>query len=232
MKKIIITGATSGLGYYIAKEMKKEKNLVINLSRKSRKDLISYNCELSDDKELKLVFKRIKKKFKKIDGLVLCAGKGSKSEKDLKSKWIDSINNNLLPAVFTIEIFKKVFGLNDLNIIIISSIAGNKIILDAPIEYSVSKKALNFYCKIISKKYGSKNTKINIISPGNILLNKNNWYKRLLLEKDKTIRYINKNVPSSSFNEPKEICEVIKLLLNKKSNFLGSNIILDGGQSL
>ena len=232
MKKFIVTGATSGLGNYIASQLNKEKNLIINLSRKKHKNFISYSCELSDYLQIKSVFQKIKKKYKKIDGLILCAGNSKKSDKDPKSKWIDSLNDNLLSAVFTIESFKAVFTLKNLDIIIISSIAGKKIILDAPVEYSVSKFALNYYTKIISKQYGSKNTKINIISPGNILIKNNNWYKRLTSRKKETMKYINGNVPTKSFNDPKEIFEIIKLLLSKKSNFLGSNIILDGGQSL
>ena len=232
MRKFIVTGATSGLGNYIASCLKKEKNLVINLSRRKHKNFISYNCELSDIFQIKSVFKEIKKKYKKIDGLILCAGNSKKNSKDLKSKWEGSLNDNLLSSVFTIEIFKKIFTLKNLNIIIISSITGKKIILDAPVEYSVSKFALNYYAKIVSKKYGCKNTKINIISPGNILIKNNNWHKRLTLRKKETIKYINDNVPTKSFNDPKEIYETIKLLLSKRSNFLGSNLILDGGQSL
>ena len=86
---------------------------------------------------------------------------------------------------------KKFFSLNNLNIIFISSIAGEKITFDAPIEYSVSKSALNFYAKILSKKYGSKNTKINFISSGNILL-KIIINNRLISEKEKTLKYIKK----------------------------------------
>ena len=232
MRKFIVTGATSGLGSYIASSLKKEKNLVINLSRKKNKNYISYNCELSDILQITSVLKKIKKKHRKIDGLILCAGNSKKNNKDLKSQWEDSLNDNLLSAVFIIEIFKKIFTLKDINIIIISSIVGKKIILDAPVEYSVSKFALNYYAKIVSKQYGNKSTKINVISPGNILIKNNNWHKRLVSRNKETIKYINDNVPTKSFNDPKEIFEIIKLLLSKKSNFLGSNLILDGGQSL
>ena len=232
MKKIIVTGASSGLGCYIANELQNDKNLVINLSRKKNKNFVSFPCELSNVNQLNSVLSQIRKKYKKIDGLILCAGKSSKNSKELKNKWENSLNDNLLSSIFTIEIFKKIFSLNNLNIIFISSIAGEKITLDAPIEYSVSKSALNFYAKILSKKYGSKNTKINFISSGNILLKNNNWHNRLISEKEKTLKYIKKNVPSNSFNNPKEIYEIIKILLTKKTNFLGSNIILDGGQSL
>ena len=57
----------------------------------------------------------------------------------------------------------------------ISSIAAIKII-DAPIEYSISKSALNHYCQIKAKELSKFKIRLNIISPGNILNKDNNWY--------------------------------------------------------
>ena len=104
--------------------------------------------------------------------------------------------------------------------------------LDAPIEYSVAKSALNHYGRIAAKKISSNNSTLNIISPGNILIKKNNWDKRLKRNKTKTLKYIKKNVPSNNFCKPSEIFDILKMLLNKKNNFVGSNITVDGGQSL
>jgi NAD(P)-dependent dehydrogenase (short-subunit alcohol dehydrogenase family) len=231
-KNVIITGGSSGLGNFIGTKLKKENNNVINISRSLSKNLSTYKCDLSNYSDLTKVLKDIKKKIPKIDTLIFCAGKSSFKTNKTNDKWMQSLNDNLLSVVFTLTIFEKIFKLRNINIIIFSSIAAKKIIWDAPIEYSVSKNALNFYGKIIAKKYASKNVKVNIISPGNILIKNNNWYKRLKKDKYKTLKYIRKNVPSNNFCYPDTLYELIRIILSKKSNFLGSNIVVDGGQSI
>ena len=231
-KNIIVTGASSGLGNFLARKLEKENNNVINLSRKNVKNIKSFECDLSNEFELELCFKKIKKHFKKIDCIIFCAGKSSFKSKNIQSRWIQSLKDNLLSVVFTIDIFSRFYKMKKLDIIIFSSIAGKKILTDAPIEYSVSKSALNFYGKFISKKFSKNQVRINIISPGNILLKDNNWFRRLKNNKQKTLNYINKNVPTKKFCDPNLIFDLIKIILDKKSNFLGSNITMDGGQSI
>jgi len=231
-KNIIVTGGSSGLGNFLARKLRKENNNVINLSRKNVKNLKSFECDLSNEAELILCFKKIKKHFKKIDCIIFCAGKSSFKTKNIQSKWMQSLKDNLLSVVLTIDVFSRFYKMTKMDIIIFSSIAGKKILLDAPIEYSVSKSALNFYGKAISKKFSKDQVRVNIISPGNILLKNNNWFKRLKKSKYKTLNYINKNVPTKKFCDPNSIFKLIKIILDKKSNFLGSNIIMDGGQSI
>ena len=64
-------------------------------------------------------------------------------------------------------------------------------------------------------------------------MSNNNWDKKLKLNKKKTINYIFDNVPSKEFINPDIIFETCKLLSNEDNNsFVGSNFIIDGGQSL
>ena len=85
-----------------------------------------------------------------------------------------------------------------------------------------------------AKELAKFNIKLNIVSPGNILMNNNNWFKKINKNKNKVYKYIRSNVPSKNFCNPDEIYEICKLLLDSKfgSNYIGSNIILDGGQVL
>ena len=47
------------------------------------------------------------------------------------------------------------------------------------------------------------------------------------------LKYINKNVPSKKFISPNEIYHCCELILSKNNvNLIGSNIIIDGGQSI
>lgn len=125
-KNIIVTGGSSGLGNFLARKLQKENNNVINISRKTVKDLNSYECDLSNEMELISSFKKIKKKLKKIDCLIFCAGKSSLKSKNVEARWTKSLKDNLLSVVLTIEIFSKFYKMKEIDIIIFSSIAGKK----------------------------------------------------------------------------------------------------------
>ena len=76
------------------------------------------------------------------------------------------------------EKYVKTFKYKKTKFIVFSSIVANKI-TNAPITYSISKCALNYYCKI-KKELAEFGIKINTISPGNILMKNNNWMKKKL----------------------------------------------------
>ena len=98
---------------------------------------------------------------------------------------------------------------------------------------SVSKSALNHYCKIKAKNLSKYKININIISPGNILSKKNNWYLKKKINNRKVQNYIKKNVPLNSFCKPEQLLELCKLLISDHGNFFqGSNIVMDGGRSV
>ena len=74
-KTILITGASKNLGNYLTKHYLDKKYNVIGIS-KSTKSNINYNsyiCDLSNANKTKILFKKLKKKFKNIDLIIHCA---------------------------------------------------------------------------------------------------------------------------------------------------------------
>lgn len=233
MKKILIIGSSKNLGGYLVKKFNKNFK-VIKLSNSLKTDEIknTYNCNLLSYKDLKLLMLRIKKKYGKLDGVIFTTGKSNFDQKiSLQNRFLESFNINFLTFVNFIDIYSKYYKLKT-NIIVISSIAGVKYI-GAPDEYSVAKNALNFYCKILAKKLINKKIVINIISPGNILQKGNLWDKKIKISKNKTLKYIKDNVPTNSFLNPLEIYNFCnQIILFQKTNLVGQNLIIDGGQIL
>jgi uncharacterized protein len=75
MKKAIITGASSGLGYEIAQKLIKKRIEVVNLSRTpSKLNVKNIKTDLTNDKDIKNAISIIKKEHKDSDLLILCAG--------------------------------------------------------------------------------------------------------------------------------------------------------------
>tara|TARA_B100000886_G_scaffold336318_1_gene294859 strand:+ start:5598 stop:6296 length:699 start_codon:yes stop_codon:yes gene_type:complete len=230
-KKIVIVGSAGNIGKYILKEFNKS-NKAIGVERVANKK--NFTCKDLSNSKLNLnTFKEIKKKNSKIDAIIICSGNSRQElKKNINQKYLNSFKSNFLTVANTIDSYQQVYKNKPTKIIVISSIAGIKII-NAPTEYSVSKSALNHYCQIKAKELSKFNIKLNIISPGNILNKNNNWYLKKKENKKKVMNYIKKNVPLNSFCSPDQILALCNLLISDKGNFFqGSNIIMDGGQTL
>ena len=80
LKKILITGTSSGLGKSIALKLLKHDFLVIGISRKhtiKNKRYISYSQDIRDLKGFSSLLEEINKKHKDIYGIVSNAGEGA-----------------------------------------------------------------------------------------------------------------------------------------------------------
>jgi len=235
-KTILITGSSKNLGNYLTKFYLEKKFKVIGITKKS-KSIINQNtymCDLSNPSKTNNVLKKIKKKFKKIDLIISCAGASKKTykKKETMKDWVFSFNNNFFCFTNLLDAYLKIYGHKTTKIIVISSIASDKI-TKAPITYSVAKSALNFYAQMKAKDLAQNNIKINIVLPGNILMESNNWSKKLKKNYREVKRYIKKNVPLNEFCKPNQIAEICDYLLNESGdNITGSKFIIDGGESL
>lgn len=230
-RKILIIGSSGNFGKYLFQKLKKN-NSVIGVQNKPDKK--KYICEDLSISKLNIdTFKLIKKKHAKLDAIIICTGKSQRSQaKEIEENFIESFKSNFLTVANSINSYLKVYKNKSTKIIVISSIAAIKII-DAPIEYSTSKAALNHYCKIKAKELSKDNIKINLISPGNILNKNNNWYKKIKFDKSKVQKYIKDNVPLNSFCKPSQLLALCNLLIDDSGDFFqGSNLIVDGGQIL
>ena len=216
-KKIVIVGSAGNFGNYIFRELKKT-NYVLGVERKKNKS--NFECKDLSNSKLNLeTFKLIKRKNQKLDAVIICTGKSKKDlSKNIDEKFLNSFKSNFLTVSNTIESYQKVYKNKPTKIIIISSIAAIKVI-DAPIEYSTSKSALNHYCKIKAKELSKFKIKLNVVSVGNIMNKNNNWYLKKRANSKKVENYIKKNVPLNSFCKPDQILALCKLLLSDGGNF-------------
>jgi len=230
-KKILIVGSSGNLGKYLFDKLKKTNDL-IGIERK--KGLNNFSCKDLSNSNLNLeTIRLIKKKTSRLDAIIICTGKSSKDlTVDLDKRFLNSFKSNLLTVSNTIESYQKIYKNKSTKIIVISSIAALKV-MEAPIEYSISKSALNHYCLVKAKELSKFAIRLNIISPGNILNKNNNWYLKKKSNSQKIKNYIKKNVPLNSFCKPSQILALCKFLISEDGNFFqGSNIVMDGGQIL
>jgi 3-oxoacyl-[acyl-carrier protein] reductase len=238
-KTVFISASSSGIGYHLAKEYKSiGYNVIINgknISKLKKASVSLDKCsyflgDLTDKKKIKVIIKKIKKKYKYID--VLICNLGSSNFKKNNDNFEHALKYNFFSTTNLIDYSKTILKKNVSKIICISSICGVEYIDGAPLGYSIAKSALNFYINLISKKLANKKITINGIVPGNIIFEGSTWDLKIKQNPIKTKKYIEDNVPANSFGTPKDIFEVCKMISENKSKFItGSLFKLDGGQT-
>ena len=176
-KVVVITGASSGLGFRIAREFIKENaNLSICARRlyklkkiyKGKAKVFFQKVDISDEEAIKKFIKKTVKIFGKIDILINNAGIAQPSKienidyKDLKKTFEVNL---FAPAIFLRETLKIMKKKNYGRIINISS-GGSVNCGETFSAYSASKAALNTLAKTLSKEIKNYNIKVNTMSPG------------------------------------------------------------------
>lgn len=234
MKKLFLTGGTSGIGYSILEKFSNNNWKVISTfnKNKSKATILKkkfpnnnyYNLDLYSNKSIDNVTNKIKGN---LDAIILNASdtmfvpkeKFKKLSPALFEKYV---NINLISQYRIIYNLIPKLNVNS-NIILISSIA-SKNGIGSNVAYSASKAALNNLAKSLTKILGDK-IQINCIAPG---LMKTNFTSKF---SEKYFKNYKLKTPSKKLTTPDDVAAVaISLCLNFK-NFTGQTIYIDGGSS-
>ena len=227
MKKIIVTGCSSGIGFYLADNLTKFNYEVIGLSRNEPSKKYNFNfekCDVRDFSSVSNFFSKIKKD-KDIYALLNVAGVASMNlllstpEETVRN----IVNTNLIGTIFcTREIIPAFVRSKAGRIINFSSLAV-KIGLQGESVYVASKAGVEGFSRSIARELASFNVTVNCISPGPV--------KTKLTEKvPKT--YIDKVMQQQIMTDQcteEDILNCVKLILDSKSDKItGENFIIGG----
>lgn len=212
-KIIIVTGASSGLGFQIAKSLSKYDSKVIVCSRNItkirnkfllKKNVILKKVNVQKPNEIKKFIKLIIKKYKRIDILINNAG----IAKNLEIEKVDYkiINNVFKTNLFAPFLFLKysipVMKKNNFGRIVNISSGGSINCAPGYSLYSASKAGLNTLAKSAFNELNKFNIKINTLSPGPIktpMFPKNKLSAKLCIPTLKYLCTLKKNGPSGKF---------------------------------
>jgi len=210
-KNVILTGATSGIGYALAKKLAQEKcNLAIASRRveiledlagelrKFGKDIYVVKCDVSKKEDVKEAVSIIKNKFDKIDIAIFNSGISFRGVADgSEDKYEQIIKVNLLGLIYCVEEVLEDFKNNKEGIIAgVSSLADSR---GYPFSsyYSASKAGATKYLESLRVELKPHNIKVLTIKPGFVrtpMTDKNEFYMPFLMEVDKAADIILKGI--------------------------------------
>lgn len=240
-KRILVTGASSGIGRAIAIECSRMGANVILTARNEERlnetlqqmDNIQLHqiivADLSNMDDIKTL---VDSMGNPLDGIVQCAGfTVPKPFQFVNQKDIDSIMavNFMAPAILSQMLLKKKMLNKGASIVFISSISGVWVSYVGGSLYSASKGAVNGLVKGMAIELAAKSIRVNCVNPGMVETN--------ILEKgiisDEQLHNDMQLYPLKRHGKPEEVAYAVIYLLSDASSWVtGTNLLIDGGYTL
>ena len=235
-KKIIITGATGGIGNSIVKRLSDSGAKILATGTRIEK------------------LEELKSKFKNTDILKFDISKGEEIEEFIENATkqlgggLDCLINNAgitqdnLAIRMNIDEWKKVIDINLTSTFLLSKFAVKKMLKNkygkiinitsvvghtgnlGQVNYTASKAGIIAMSKSLAIEYAKKNININCISPG--------FIKTEMTDKidEKFKETIISKIPSSRLGEPEDVANAVLFLASDQSNYInGETIHVNGG---
>ena len=234
-KKVLITGATGGIGYNLVNKFNSFESKIIATGTNETKlnDLkTKYSSidierfKLDEHEKIEEFIDNVDKKLGGIDILINNAGitldnlSIRLTEKDWKRVIDINLTSTFLMSKYTIKkMLKKRFG----KIINITSIVGHTGNMGQA-NYAASKAGIIAFSKSLAIEYAKKNININCVSPGFIkteMTDKiNEEFKQTLISK----------IPSGSLGTGEDVSNCVAFLASNMANYInGETIHVNGG---
>lgn len=240
-KRVLVTGASSGIGRAIAIECSRMGAQIILTARNTERldetlgmmDASQIHqvipADLSSEEGLRLLVESVSEP---LDGVVNCAGmampKPFRFISDTDMEMIMGVNFKA-PAILLQQLLKKKRINKGASLVFISSIAGVWISFIGESLYSASKGAVNGLVKSMAIELAGKGIRVNSVNPGMIdtqFLKSGSITEEQLQEDAK--RY-----PLGRYGKPEEVAYAVVYLLSDASTWMtGSNLLIDGGYTL
>ena len=232
-KKVLITGASRGIGKAIAVKLKEKDFNVIGTSTSKegvqslvKEGFIGIELDLNQKKSIALFNELLVDEHSDISILVNNAGitRDNLVLRMSDDEWSDVINVHLngtfkISKIILKFMLKKRWG-RIINITSASASIGNK----GQANYSAAKSGVEAFSRSLAKEVGSRAITVNAVSPGYIetdmTAGMNEEVKKNILSQ----------IPLSRFGNAEEVAELIEFLISDEASYItGQTIHVNGG---
>lgn len=240
-KKVIITGATSGIGAATAKLMASEGATVILIGRNKergeklekeindkKQNAFFYQCDISDNNQVKVLSEKLNSQYEHFDVLFNNAGimlPSKELERLPEEEWNMTFDTNINSMFYMIKYFKGMIYKAKGCIINNGSIAGmQNYSAGRSYAYSASKSAVIQMTRQMAKNYALDGIRVNCICPGII-------DTPILGDRDRKIYA--ERIPLGYVGQPDDVAKVVLFLASDAASYLTGVVLpVDGGASL
>lgn len=234
-KKILITGASSGIGEQTARYLSEQGYETILVARNKEKleqmakELPScayiFPTDLSELEKIENIFLFCQEQGIVLDGLVHCAGlarHNSVKTNDIADMQM-TFRVNYEAFVELVKFFsRRKYSMKGSSVVVMSSMASVACRVST-VNYASSKAAVTAAVKVMAKELGRRSIRVNSILPG--------YVRTPMTARDELADDVEKSQPLG-FIEPEYIAYMIEFLLSEKGKFItGANIPISGGMT-
>ena len=234
-KKILITGATGGIGNSLVKKFSDLGSTIaasgtneekLNNLKKNYQNIVTEKFKLDEHDQIEKFIETVDKKLEGLDVVINNAGitldnLGIRLTEDNWKKVLDiNLTSTFLICKFAIKkMLKQKYG----KIINITSIVGHTGNLGQS-NYAASKAGIIAFSKSLAIEYAKKNININCVSPGFIKTDMtdkiNDEFKKTLISK----------IPSGNLGTGEDVSNCVAFLASDMANYIqGETIHVNGG---
>ena len=233
LHKVLVTGASRGIGHEIALDLKKQGHIVLGTATSDtgkdsllNEGMVGFKLDLNSSDSIEAFLKDLNDNHSDISILITnaCVTKDNLVLRMKDEEWQDVINTNLTGTFkITRTVLKFMIKEKKGRIINLTStvgVTGNR----GQANYSASKSGLEAFSKSLAKEVGSRGITVNSVSPGYIETDMTKGIS------DEVKKQALGQIPLGRFGSTKEISYLIKFLISDESLYItGQTIHINGG---
>lgn len=239
-KAIVITGANSNIGSFIAQKLaQKNEKLILVYHKQTNKivnlltSFLSFSCDLNINGLFEEKLQKILLENKlELKGLIHTPSVRASDAKSLKnanaSFWQNVVNQNINPCFNVLKGVLNYISKNG-NIVLFSSDV-TKTGLKNGSSYAASKAAISSIVKSVALEEAENNILINAVSPGPVIIDNSGFEEEYINFRQNYYNQQKQKTPLNRLANLNDIYPIVEFLMYNNTFITGQEFYVNGGK--